>query len=78
MDKELFGVIDIWGAGKHHLGVDVAAKAVRNSCKVLKSSCIGYFWAKVQTKPEQGLKMRGRSQGRTNIVAGKVVRAREE
>ena len=52
-DEELFGVKNIRGASKHHLVVDVMAKTVGNFCKVLKTSCIGWFWAKVQTEPKQ-------------------------
>jgi hypothetical protein len=77
-DEELFGVKNIRGASKHHLGVDVAAKTFDNFCKVLETSCIGWFRAKVQTEPKQRVKMWGRLQAGTKIVAGKVARAREE
>ncbi len=77
-DEKLFWVIDIRSAGEHHLGVDVAAKAVGNFRKVLRSSRIDWLWAEVQTKPEQRLKMRGRVQACTEIVAGEVAGAREE
>jgi hypothetical protein len=77
-DEKLFWVVDIRSASEHHLSVDVAAKAVCNFCKVLRSSRIDWLWAEVQTKPEQRLKMRGRVQACTEIVAGEVAGAREE
>jgi hypothetical protein len=77
-DKELFGVVYIWGASQHHLDIDVVVKAVCNFCKVLGSSCVDWLWAKIQTEPKQRLEVLGRLQAGTKIVAGEVARMREE